>query len=349
MAQEALDVFISYAHGDEGPRRELEKHLAALERRGEIRAWHVGKAVAGEERQDQVDERLDAANLILLLVSASYLRSDECDRQARRALERRGQARVIPIIVAPCLWEEAPFGKFEVLPADGTPITKWPNVDEAWTDVARGIQKALGGATGERRRTTPPGRRLRARALPVAAACLVILTAVGLSDLILDALSRLWGAIGFPAPPVFPQALLLGLTAVVLAACLRRSQASTGLLALNGLLAALALAIFYGWLHELVSPPPDHIYGRVVTGDTRDVKVRVVDDFGTRISMGEVPIDTETGRFGIRLRLAFGGRPRAVVLTSNGCRDSFHPVKRTDWHEERDVTVRFLCAEGDRS
>ena len=62
-----------------------------------------------------------------------------------RALEmhERGQAYVIPIIIRPVYWEEAPFAKLQVLPTGGKPITKWSDTHEAFLDVARGIHEVV--------------------------------------------------------------------------------------------------------------------------------------------------------------------------------------------------------------
>ncbi len=49
MANSAVDVFISYAHEDEGLREKLNKHLKSLEREGLIKPWHDRKITAGSE------------------------------------------------------------------------------------------------------------------------------------------------------------------------------------------------------------------------------------------------------------------------------------------------------------
>ncbi len=141
----ALEVFVSYAREDESLRAELDQHLSLLVRQGWIRPWHQREIAAGDEWRGQIDERLGAADLILLLVSSSFLGSDYCfDVESRRALERhvRGEARVIPVIVRPCDWATAPFAELQPLPEDGKPVTTWDNRDEAWLDVVRGLRHA---------------------------------------------------------------------------------------------------------------------------------------------------------------------------------------------------------------
>jgi hypothetical protein len=96
----------------------------------------------GESWSHQVDKNLKIADIILLLVSADFLASDYCyETELQVAISRHGEgAGVIPVILRPCDWHDAPFRRHIVLPRDGRPVTFWNNQDEAWTDVARGIR-----------------------------------------------------------------------------------------------------------------------------------------------------------------------------------------------------------------
>ncbi len=138
-----LKVFLSYSHVDEVHRAELEKHLKILQRAGRIAPWHDRKIAPGSEWKGVIDENLEQADVILLLVSPDFINSDYCwDIETRRALEKHDErsARVIPIILRPCDWQNAPFAKLQGLPKDGKPITRWDSTDEAWTDVAKAIR-----------------------------------------------------------------------------------------------------------------------------------------------------------------------------------------------------------------
>jgi hypothetical protein len=141
-----MEVFFSYAHEDEVLRDELAKHLKLLERQGVIKAWSDRNITAGEEWKNVIDERLESANIILLLISADFLASDYCyDIELDRALERHKskEARVIPIILRSSDWQNSAFGKLAALPTGGKAITSWPNEDEAFTDVVQGIRKVI--------------------------------------------------------------------------------------------------------------------------------------------------------------------------------------------------------------
>jgi hypothetical protein len=127
-------------------RNELETHLKLLQRLNLISTWHDRKITAGAEWAGQIDRNLEAAEIILLLVSADFIASDYCyDKEMKRALERHeaGSARVILVILRDVDWHSAPFSKLQVLPKEGRPVTLWENKDSAWKDVALGIRKAV--------------------------------------------------------------------------------------------------------------------------------------------------------------------------------------------------------------
>jgi hypothetical protein len=146
MNQKAVEIFFSYAHEDESLRDELAKHLKLLERQGIIKSWHDRNITAGEEWKNAINANLESSEIILLLISADFLASDYCyDIEMKTALERhdRNEARVIPIILRSVDWHRSPFGKLAALPTDGKPITSWPNQDEAFTDVVKGLRKVI--------------------------------------------------------------------------------------------------------------------------------------------------------------------------------------------------------------
>lgn len=141
-----VEVFFSYSHRDEGLRNELEKHLSILKRQGKIDTWYDREIEAGTERQTEIEQHLNQADIILLLISADFLGSDYCyDVEVKRAMERheQGGARVIPVILRPVDCSGTPFSKLQSLPKDANPVTSWLNQDEAFLDIAQGIRKAI--------------------------------------------------------------------------------------------------------------------------------------------------------------------------------------------------------------
>lgn len=141
-----LRVFYSYCHKDEERRDRLDVHLKLLEREGLIAPWHDRRIPAGIEWKGEIDRNLEAADLILLLVTADFLASNYCwNVETRRALERHeaGEARVVPIILRTCDWTSAPFSKLQALPKDALPVSRWPDEDDAWADVAQALRRLI--------------------------------------------------------------------------------------------------------------------------------------------------------------------------------------------------------------
>ena len=142
----AARVFISYSHKDEELRDQLEVQLAMLKRQGLIDVWHDRRLLPGDDLDLNINDELDAADVILLLVSPDFLASDYCYKiEKGRALDRHreGTARLISVILRPCDWSHTDLGKYLVTPTDGRPVTLWPNIDEAFLDVAKSIRRAI--------------------------------------------------------------------------------------------------------------------------------------------------------------------------------------------------------------
>ena len=103
---------------------------------------------AGTEWEPAILNKLDTADIILLLVSSNFIASDYCyGTELKRAIARHheGTARVIPIILRSCDWNHAdvPFSKLNVLPAHAKAITGWPDQEDAFTIVAQRIRETV--------------------------------------------------------------------------------------------------------------------------------------------------------------------------------------------------------------
>jgi hypothetical protein len=148
MSAQPLSLFISYSHRDEALKEELLDHLSLLRRQNKILPWQDRDIEAGGEWSPQILSAFDNADIILLLISPRFMRSDFCyGKELERAMQRHrnGDAKVIPIILAPTDWKEAPFAKLKVLPKDGKPVIEWPSHDAAFVDVVRDIRRVVEG------------------------------------------------------------------------------------------------------------------------------------------------------------------------------------------------------------
>lgn len=154
-----MNVFYSYAHEDAGYRQELEKSLVSLERQGLISGWSDQALLPGSDWLGEILARLEAADVILFLVSRDLISSEFIwDVELRRALERRTQRRaiVIPVIVRPADWQHTVLGSLQAVPRGGRAVTEWENQDAAWVAVAEDIRRLV--QPHRDGRTAPPQR-----------------------------------------------------------------------------------------------------------------------------------------------------------------------------------------------
>ena len=142
-----ITIFFSYAHEDYQLCQKVNNALAVLKRKELITTWLDSKIEPGDRWELLIEEHLQAADIILLLVSPDFLASDFCmTKEVRFAMDRASSqhVKVVPIILRPSgFWAEEEFGQLQALPDEGKPITMWENEDQAIEDVVIGIRKVV--------------------------------------------------------------------------------------------------------------------------------------------------------------------------------------------------------------
>jgi Tfp pilus assembly protein PilF len=160
----AVEIFISYSHLNRSLLPELCNALSALRREGALLHWDDRQIDPGEKWGDKIDQQLNSADVILLLISAGFIASDYCYAiEMQRAMQRleAHEAEVVPIIVEDCDWSNLKFAKLQVLPDGATAVTLWDNRAAAWTSVAKGIRKVVEKVSAKRQAAavTPPAEK----------------------------------------------------------------------------------------------------------------------------------------------------------------------------------------------
>jgi hypothetical protein len=147
-------IFCCYAREDQPLLVHFKTQMAALQQAGLVTLWADTDINAGGEWEKEIHSHLDTADIILLFVSPDFMASNYCyGIEMQKALERheRREVCVIPIILRPVRWEEAPFSKLQILPTNATPVThkKWRDLDDAFLDVVNGILSIIETLTGK--------------------------------------------------------------------------------------------------------------------------------------------------------------------------------------------------------
>lgn len=144
--KDSLSLFISYSHRDELFRDELRGALTAYERKGEIISWDDTRIVAGQKWEPEILRNLERADIVVLLLSNDFIRSDYCYlKEMERALERdaAGECAIVPIVVRACPFTKLELGKIQAIQPSGKPIKQHKDRDLAWLAVTRQIDRVI--------------------------------------------------------------------------------------------------------------------------------------------------------------------------------------------------------------
>jgi len=147
MKRGPLKVFFSYAHKDEALRDRIDEYLELLARQNLIVRWHDRNILPGSEWDKSISEAMASADIILLLISPSFLASDyikNFEIPAAMQAHQAGNTRVVPILLEDVPgWDKAEFAKLQFLPTGAKAISTWEDPVDAFADIARGLRKVV--------------------------------------------------------------------------------------------------------------------------------------------------------------------------------------------------------------
>jgi len=145
-----LNLFISYSHKDETLVSKFSNHVHPLESNGLIKKWYDRKIETGEEFQNDIDNNLDNADIICLMISDNFLSSKACitEKDVSLKLRSRKGIRVIPVIISPCAWTmHKELSELLASPTDGKPVTSFADQNDGWLDAVNWIVKVCQSVT----------------------------------------------------------------------------------------------------------------------------------------------------------------------------------------------------------
>ncbi len=139
-------AFFSYSKHDAAFLTEFQKHLRPLERSNRIRLWDDRNIRPGEEWDAGIKEALATADIIFLLLSPDFLATNyivETEVAGAMTRHENGEAKIIPVKIRPCAWEDTPFSKLQVLPRKDKVISTAGDRDTAWLEVLAEIRQEI--------------------------------------------------------------------------------------------------------------------------------------------------------------------------------------------------------------
>jgi hypothetical protein len=161
-------VFISYSHEDIEFRNAVQQYLINLQREGTIAIWQDELISTGEDWNEQILSALQEADLVILLVSQSFIASTYVNEvEMKTALSNKEKGKnIFPVLIKNCDWRKwrilpenfnpdqaegenagTTIGRFQFFPLDEQnrlkPINKWAYPEDAWTQLADKIRDLI--------------------------------------------------------------------------------------------------------------------------------------------------------------------------------------------------------------
>ena len=136
-----LKVFITYSHQDTDAKDKLIEYLAVMKQQDMITTWHDNEILPGDKWRKAISNNLVNSDILLYLVSASSLASENCNKELGDALS--SEIGVVPIILESCDWQNHQLRDNQALPDKGKPINEWQPESKAWQNVVGGLQKVV--------------------------------------------------------------------------------------------------------------------------------------------------------------------------------------------------------------
>ena len=143
-------IFISYAHKDKNFRDELRGSLTPYERMGALSVWDDTCILPGQKWEDEILVKLENADIVILLLSNDFIRSDYCftrEMQIARERDKAGECAIVPIVVRACRYDRLEVGQLQAILPNGKPVKQNKDRDAAWLEVTKQLDKVIARLT----------------------------------------------------------------------------------------------------------------------------------------------------------------------------------------------------------
>lgn len=148
MESERIQVFVSYAHEDRRHLEQFRKHTADL-RRNKMILFDDQEIQVGQQWKSTLGDKLNAADIVVLLVTVEFVASEFCYMiEFRRALERKsaGECIIVPVNLGPVdLARNDPLYALQHVPQGRSISEIRSGRASAWKQVAQVLRQYVDG------------------------------------------------------------------------------------------------------------------------------------------------------------------------------------------------------------
>ncbi len=340
------DIFISYAHEDRDRAQTLAKRL----REAGWSVWWDPELRAGEHFAEVIEEVLQQVHAVIVLWSEHSVASRWVKAEANEGLR---QDKLIPLSLdtaePPLIFRPIHTGQ----------LVHWNGAADVpeFRKLLSDIQDRVSGApephakiASDKKTDNPSGaavgKSTASRLLVVSGVVCATFVVFDFPGLIVDGLMTGLGPLTSGMPAWLVQTFLLLPVVVGLTLLRKRLWPFAGkppvALAIALVLLATGVVVLYHWVDHAIWSM-DHLNGRMSAGRLDGVRVSALDHRHRQMSLGSVPVDTQSGDFSLRYEPEFAARPVYLLVEKPGCRSLTYPISRTQWKSLAEIVVEFSC------
>ncbi|NAS13071.1 TIR domain-containing protein [Poritiphilus flavus] len=149
-----LNMFGIYALEDKDVMLDLSAHLDDLRGTYDLNLWLEDAVIPGEPWQFHFESRASHTEVFVLLLSEAFMKTGFMRQpEFKLVMDRQKEQKsvVIPILLEQCDWdEEFDLGDYQfslkdlpLLPEEGQPLKEWGSLEEAYGNIASGINSII--------------------------------------------------------------------------------------------------------------------------------------------------------------------------------------------------------------
>jgi len=132
-----MNVFISYSHKDRDWCDRLASQLMGLDGDVVTDIWYDPRIAPGSDYDAEILKRLENSDIIIVLISESFLGARFAPFEVKRALElkEQNQCVIVPVLLRHCVYKKLNLGTIDTSPHGRGPIDS-----DDWTDKALALK-----------------------------------------------------------------------------------------------------------------------------------------------------------------------------------------------------------------
>ncbi len=138
-------LFISYSSKDQAFKEEFETHSVMLRRLGLVESWDMGMIKPNDAWDAKVQAALDAADIVVMLLSSNFLNSEYIwDKEFLTTLGRwqRGECKIAAVVLSKCGWRDTLLKDIQLI-SKGRVIDEAANRNTAWYEAVEDLKRML--------------------------------------------------------------------------------------------------------------------------------------------------------------------------------------------------------------